>query len=60
MSTNPFVKILSIVTYISIVLHVLVTLALTINSRNKRPTNYKTIDSQTITPGSKYMGFLAQ
>ena len=58
MSTNPFVKVLSIVTYISIVLHVLVTLALTINSRNKRPTNYKTIDSKTITPGSKYMGVL--
>ena len=35
MSTNPIVKILSITTYISILLHVFVTIYLTIDSRKK-------------------------
>ena len=58
MSTNPFVKILSITTYISIILHVIVTLALTISSRRKRPVNYRSSASQTNSIGSKYMGVL--
>lgn len=58
MSTNPFVKILSITTYISIILHVIVTLALTISSRKKRPINYRSSASQTNSIGSKYMGVL--
>ena len=58
MSTNPFVKILSITTYISIILHVMVTLALTISSRKKRPINYRSSVSQTNSIGSKYMGVL--
>ena len=58
MSTNPFVKILSITTYISIILHVIVTIALTISSRRKRPINYKSVASTTNTTSSKYMGIL--
>mgnify|MGYP001238141107 CR=1 FL=1 len=58
MSTNPLVKILSILTYISIIGHILVTLALTISSKRKRPINYKYINSKTNSPGSKYMGVL--
>ena len=58
MSTNPFVKVLSITTYISIILHVIVTLALTISSRRKRPVNYRSSASQTNSIGSKYMGVL--
>ena len=58
MSTNPFVKILSITTYISIILHVIVTIALTISSRRKRPINYKSVASKTNTTSSKYMGVL--
>ena len=58
MSTNPFVKILSITTYISIILHVIVTIALTISSRRKRPVNYKSVASKTNTTSSKYMGIL--
>ena len=58
MSTNPFVKILSITTYFSIILHVIVTLALTISSRRKRPVNYRSSASQTNSIGSKYMGVL--
>ena len=58
MSTNPFVKILSITTYISIILHIIVTIALTISSRRKRPINYKSVASKTNTTSSKYMGVL--
>ena len=58
MSTNPVVKVLSIVTYISIIAHVLVTLALTIDSKLKRPKRYKHSASQTNSISSKYMGVL--
>ena len=58
MSTNPFVKILSITTYVSIILHVIVTLALTISARRKRPISYKSVQSQVNSSGSKYMGVL--
>ena len=58
MSTNPIVKILSIVTYISIIAHVLVTLALTIDSKLKRPSRYRYAASQTNSISSKYMGVL--
>ena len=36
MSTNPAIKVLSIITYISIILHVFVTIYLTIDARRNR------------------------
>ena len=58
MSTNPAVKVLSIITYISIILHVLVTIYLTIDSKLKRKTGYKKVKSETNSFGSRYMGIL--
>ncbi len=58
MSTNPAVKVLSITTYIAIISHVLVTIALTIDSRRKRPQGYKYQSSKTNSPSAKYMGIL--
>lgn len=58
MSTNPAVKILSMITYTSIILHVFITLALTISSRSKRKVKYKKIKTETLSAGSKYMGVL--
>ncbi|MBT5782334.1 MAG: succinate dehydrogenase, partial [Candidatus Marinimicrobia bacterium] len=40
MTTNPVVKILSLVTYTSIILHIALTFYLTIQSRNARPVKY--------------------
>ena len=40
MTTNPVVKILSIVTYLSILLHVILTLYLSFKSRQARPIGY--------------------
>ena len=40
MTTNPLVKILSLVTYTSIILHIVLTFYLTIQSRNARPVKY--------------------
>ncbi len=40
MTTNPVVNILSIITYLSILLHIIVTLYLTILSRKARPIGY--------------------
>ena len=58
MSTNPIVKILSITTYISILLHVFVTIYLTIDSRKNRKSKYKKINSDTNSIGARYMGLL--
>ncbi|MAV64643.1 MAG: succinate dehydrogenase [Candidatus Marinimicrobia bacterium] len=58
MSTNPVVKVLSIITYVSIFLHVFVTIVLTIDSKMKRPIKYKKTKSPSSSPGSKYMGVL--
>ena len=58
MSTNPVVKILSIITYISIILHVLVTIYLTIDSRLKRKIAYKKVKSDANSFSSRYMGVL--
>ena len=58
MSTNPVVKVLSIVTYISILLHVFVTIALSIDSKRKRKVGYKKKKSPSNSFGSKYMGVL--
>ena len=58
MSTNPVVKVLSIITYISIILHVLVTIYLTIDSKLKRKIGYKKVKSDTNSFGSRYMGVL--
>jgi len=58
MSTNPVVKILSIITYVSILLHIIVTTALTIDSRLKRKIKYKNKKSPSSSMGSKYMGIL--
>ena len=40
MTTNPVVKVLSIITYSSIMLHILITLYLVIQSRKARPVGY--------------------
>jgi len=40
MTTNPIVKVLSIITYTAILLHVLITLYLAIQSRRARPVRY--------------------
>lgn len=58
MSTNPVVKVLSILTYISILLHVFVTIALSIDSKRKRKVGYKKKKSPSNSFGSKYMGVL--
>ena len=58
MSTNPVVKILSITTYISILLHVFVTIYLTIDSRKNRKSQYKKINSDTNSISARYMGLL--
>jgi len=58
MSTNPIVKILSITTYISILLHVFVTIYLTIDSRKNRKSQYKKINSDTNSISARYMGLL--
>ena len=58
MSTNPVIKVLSILTYISILLHVFVTIALSIDSRRKRKIGYKKKKSPSNSFGSKYMGVL--
>ncbi len=58
MSTNPIVKILSIITYIAITLHVVVTIALTLDAKRKRGVNYKSRQSPTNSVSAKYMGLL--
>ena len=58
MSTNPIVKILSIITYVSILLHIIVTIALTFDSKRKRSIEYKNKKSPSNSMGSKYMGIL--
>ena len=58
MSTNPIVKILSITTYISILLHVFVTIYLTIDSRKNRKSKYKKTNSDTSSISARYMGLL--
>jgi len=58
MQTNPFVKVLSYTTYTAIILHILVTLKLTIDSRKNRGINYKQNNSPTNFVSSKYMGVL--
>ena len=58
MSTNPVVKILSIITYISIILHVFVTIYLTIDARRNRKSKYKKTNSVTNSISAKYMGIL--
>jgi len=58
MQTNPLVKVLSYTTYTAIILHILVTLKLTIDSRKNRTVNYKKHNSPTNSVSSKYMGVL--
>ena len=58
MQNNPLVKVLSYVTYSAILLHILVTLKLVINSKNARPTKYKIVKSSAEVSSSKYMGIL--
>ena len=58
MQTNPAVKILSYTTYLFIVLHIFVTLKLTMDARKNRLIPYKKITSPTNTISSKYMGIL--
>ena len=58
MQTNPLVKILSYTTYTAIILHILVTLKLTIDARKNRLIKYKKSNSPTYTVSSQYMGIL--
>ena len=58
MSTNPAVKVLSVLTYISIILHVIVTIYLTLDARQKRESGYKMIKSKANSVSSRYMGVL--
>ena len=58
MQSNVFVKILSYTTYIAIILHILVTLKLTLDSKRNRSIKYKKIASPTNTLSSRYMGIL--
>ncbi len=58
MSTNPAVKVLSIVTYISIVLHIVVTILLSVDARFKRGARYRSTNSPTQNFSSRYMGIL--
>ncbi len=58
MQNNPAVKVLSYTTYLAIVLHILVTLKLSISSRANRPVGYKLNNSETEAVSSRYMGIL--
>ena len=58
MSTNPAIKVLSIITYISIILHVFVTIYLTIDARRNRKSKYKKTNSETSSISARYMGVL--
>ena len=58
MQTNPLVKILSYTTYTAILLHIIVTIKLTIDSKQKRPIRYKVNNSAVDNTSSKYMGVL--
>lgn len=58
MQTNPLVKILSYATYTAIILHIIITIKLTIDSRSNRLTKYKKHNSPSNAVSSKYMGVL--
>ena len=58
MQTNPAVKLLSYTTYTAILLHIIVTLRLTISARTNRSVKYKLNNSKTHIVSSKYMGIL--
>jgi len=58
MQTNPFVKILSYITYTFIILHIIITLKLTLDSRRNRLIQYKKTNSPSHAISSKYMGIL--
>ncbi len=58
MQNNPAVKILSYTTYTFIILHILVTLKLTIDSRKNRLVQYKKRNSPSHAISSQYMGVL--
>ncbi len=58
MQTNPLVKILSYTTYTAIILHIFVTLKLTIESKKSRPIQYKVSNPSTQALSSNYMGVL--
>ena len=58
MQTNPLVKVLSYATYTAIILHIIITIKLTIDSRSNRLTKYKKHNSPSNAVSSKYMGVL--
>ena len=59
MTTNPAVKILSILTYSSILLHIVYSVILTIYNRKSRPVNYGyTKNRRNATLSSRNMGIL--
>lgn len=58
MQSNLLIKILSYITYVAIILHIIITLKLTIDSRRNRSIQYKKTASPTNAISSKYMGIL--
>ena len=58
MQTNPLVKILSYTTYTAIILHIIITLKLSIDARYNRLKRYKQYHSPANAISSKYMGIL--
>ena len=58
MTTNPLIKVLSLITYISIILHVIITLFLVFQSRKSRPVQYAVSSGNNSSWSSRNMSFL--
>ena len=59
MTTNPIVKILSFITYSAVLLHVIITLYLLVQSKKARPLRYAVVNNQeNSTWSSRNMGVL--
>tara|TARA_B000000557_G_scaffold249600_1_gene235182 strand:+ start:4442 stop:5122 length:681 start_codon:yes stop_codon:yes gene_type:complete len=58
MTTNPVIKVLSLITYISIILHVIITLFLVFQSRKSRPVQYAVSSGNNSSWSSRNMSVL--
>jgi len=58
MTTNPVIKVLSLITYTSIILHVIITLFLVFQSRKSRPVQYAVSSGSNSSWSSRNMSFL--
>ena len=58
MTTNPVIKVLSLITYISIILHVIITLFLVLQSRKSRPVQYAVSSGNNSSWSSRNMSVL--